>query len=84
MTRQANALLVILVSFLLSFWLRFGYTALPENYLIALLVTLLLSSMVAGCKDNDDHTLRDAAPECFLKIRHQSDAGWHVAGLFPT
>ncbi len=46
MTRQANALLVILVSFMLAFWLRFGYTALPEPYLIALLVTLLISSIV--------------------------------------
>jgi Undecaprenyl-phosphate glucose phosphotransferase len=46
MTRQANALLVILVSFLLAFWLRFGYEPLPQKYLIALLVTLLLSAIV--------------------------------------
>ncbi len=46
MTRQANALLVIMVSFLLAFWLRFGKAALPEHYLIALLVTLLLASIV--------------------------------------
>jgi len=46
MTRQANALLVILVGFLLAFWLRFGYTPLPQIYLIALLLTLLLSSIV--------------------------------------
>jgi len=46
MTRQANALLVILVSFLLAFWLRFGYEPLPQVYLIALLVTLLLAAIV--------------------------------------
>jgi len=46
MTRQANALLVVLVSFLLSFWLRFGYEPLPQDYLIALLVTLLVSAVV--------------------------------------
>lgn len=46
MTRQANALLVILGSFLAAFWLRFGHSALPQPYLIALLVTLLTSSVV--------------------------------------
>ncbi|MGH8034883.1 MAG: sugar transferase [Lysobacterales bacterium] len=46
MTRQANALLVILVSFLLAYWLRFGYASLPEPYLVALLTTLLLASIV--------------------------------------
>jgi len=46
MTRQANALLVILVSCLLAFWLRFGYEPMPQTYLIALLLTLLLSSIV--------------------------------------
>jgi putative colanic acid biosynthesis UDP-glucose lipid carrier transferase len=46
MTRQANALLVILVAFLLAWWLRFGYVALPEPYLIAMLVTLAVASIV--------------------------------------
>jgi len=46
MTRQANALLIILVSFLLSHWLRFGYTALEQDYLVALLLTLILASVV--------------------------------------
>jgi len=45
-TRQANALLVILVSFMLAYGIRFGYSPLPENYLLALLTTLLLSSIV--------------------------------------
>ena len=46
MIRQANALLVVLVSFLLAYWLRFGYMALPQGYIVALLLTLLLASIV--------------------------------------
>lgn len=46
MTRQANSLLVILVSFLLAYWLRFGNTAIPQHYLLALLVTLLVSAVI--------------------------------------
>ncbi|MDZ4728836.1 MAG: undecaprenyl-phosphate glucose phosphotransferase [Xanthomonadales bacterium] len=46
MTRQANALLVILVSFLLAWWLRFGHAALPQAYLLAILFTLLISAIV--------------------------------------
>jgi len=46
MARQANALLVILVSFLFAYWLRAGNTAVEQNYLIALLLTLVLSSVV--------------------------------------
>ena len=46
MTRQANALLVIMVGFLVAYWLRFGNTALPQGYLAALLVSLLLSAIV--------------------------------------
>lgn len=46
MTRQANALLVILVSFLLAHWLRFGREGLDQNYLIALLLALAISAVV--------------------------------------
>lgn len=46
MTRQANALLVILSSFLLAWWLRFGQAALPQAYLLAILFTLLVSAVV--------------------------------------
>jgi len=44
--RQANALLTILVSFLVAYWLRFGNAAIPQSYLVALLVTLVVSSIV--------------------------------------
>jgi len=46
MTRQANALLVIIVSFLLAHWLRFGKAPLQEHYLVALLLTLVVSSII--------------------------------------
>jgi putative colanic acid biosynthesis UDP-glucose lipid carrier transferase len=46
MTRQANALLVIIVAFLLAHFSRFGYTALQDHYLIALLVVIVVSSIV--------------------------------------
>ena len=46
MTRQANALLIVLVSFLIAHWLRFGYNALPQHYLVALLASLVLASVV--------------------------------------
>jgi len=46
MTRQANALLVILASFLLAWWLRFGQTPLPQPYLLAILFTLLVAAIV--------------------------------------
>ena len=46
MTRQANALLIIMVSFLFAHWLRFGYTALPQPYLMALLISMAVSAIV--------------------------------------
>ena len=46
MTHQANVLLVIFVSFLLAHWLRFGYVNLEYHYLIALLLTLVISSIL--------------------------------------
>jgi len=46
MAQQANALLVVLVSFLLAYWLRFGGMPLQQGYLLALLVSLVLSSII--------------------------------------
>lgn len=46
MTRQANALLVIIVTFLLAYLTRFGYTALETHYLIALLIVIGVASIV--------------------------------------
>ena len=38
--------MVVLVSFLLAYWLCFGYTALPQIYTVTLLLTLVLSSTI--------------------------------------
>ena len=46
MIRQVNTLLVVLVSFLVAYWLRFGNMPVLQGYTVALLVTLLLSSIV--------------------------------------
>ena len=46
MTRQANALLVVVVTFLLAHFTRFGYTALDTHYLIALLSVIIIASIV--------------------------------------
>lgn len=46
LTRQANALLVIIVTFLLAYFTRFGYVALPDHYLIALLLTIVVAAIV--------------------------------------
>jgi Undecaprenyl-phosphate glucose phosphotransferase len=77
MTRQANALLVILVSYLLSFWLRFGYAPLPENYLIALLVTLLLSSIVLPATG----AFRQEFEWAIMRKLRRLIAGWAVVVL---
>jgi len=45
-TRQANALLIILVCFLGAHWLRFGDSPLPQVYLIALLITLAIAAVI--------------------------------------
>jgi putative colanic acid biosynthesis UDP-glucose lipid carrier transferase len=46
MIRQANTLLVVLVTCLLAYGIRFGYSALPAGYVVALLLALLLAAIV--------------------------------------
>ena len=46
MTRQTNALLLILVRFLLAYWQRWGSNPLPPHYQVALLVSLILAAIV--------------------------------------
>jgi putative colanic acid biosynthesis UDP-glucose lipid carrier transferase len=57
-TRQTNVLFIILLSFLLAYVLRFGYTALSPNYLIALLLTLTLSSIILPATGAFRHEFR--------------------------
>ena len=46
MIRQANTLLVVLVTCLLAYGIRFGYSALPAGYVVALVLALLLAAIV--------------------------------------
>ena len=73
-TRQANVLLVILVGYLLAHLLRFGYTALPEHYLLALLLTLFLSSMILPATG----AFRDEFEWAFMRRLRRLIAGWAI------
>lgn len=74
MTRQANFLLVIMVSYLLAHWLRFGYTALPQHYLVALLLTLVLSSIILPATG----AFRSEFEWAFMRRLRRMMAGWAI------
>jgi Undecaprenyl-phosphate glucose phosphotransferase len=76
-TRQANALLVILVSFLLAWWLRFDHTALPQAYLLAILFTLLISAIVLPATGAFRHEFEWA----MMRRLRRLVAGWAVVVL---
>ena len=80
MIRQANALLIILVSFLFAYWLRFGYTALEQGYLVALLVSLVISSIVLPATGAFRHEFEWAV---MRKLRRLI-SGWAVVLLMPV
>jgi Undecaprenyl-phosphate glucose phosphotransferase len=75
--KQANTLLVVLVSFLLAYWLRFGYTALPPGYLVALLVTLLLCAVVFPATG----AFRREFEWAFMRKLRRLIAGWAIVVL---
>jgi len=77
MSRQANALLVILVSFLFAHWGRFGYSALPQHYLIALLFTLVLSSIILPATG----AFRIEFEWAFMRRLRRLIAGWTIVVL---
>ena len=77
MTRQANFLLVIMVSYLLAHWLRFGYTALPQHYLVALLLTLVLSSIILPATG----AFRSEFEWAFMRRLRRLIAGWAIVVL---
>jgi Undecaprenyl-phosphate glucose phosphotransferase len=76
-TRQANALLIILVSFLVAHWMRFGYIALPQDYLVALLVCLALSAVVLPATG----AFRQEFEWAILRRLRRLVAGWAVVVL---
>ncbi len=77
MIRQANTLLIILVSFLLAYWLRFGYAGLPQNYLMALLLTLLLSTIIFPATG----AFRREFEWAFMRKLRRLIAGWAIVVL---
>ena len=77
MNKQANALLIILVSFLFAHWLRFGYTALPQHYLVALLLTLVLSSVILPATG----AFRSEFEWAFMRRLRRLVAGWAIVVL---
>jgi Undecaprenyl-phosphate glucose phosphotransferase len=77
LTRQANVLLVIFVSFLLAHWLRFGYVELGHNYLTALLLTLLLSAVILPATG----AFRKEFEWAFIRRLRRLIAGWAVVVL---
>ena len=77
MTRQANALLVILVSFLAAHWIRFGYVALPQDYLLALLVSLAFSAIILPATG----AFRQEFEWAVLRRLRRLVAGWAVVVL---
>lgn len=77
MTRQANYLLVILVSYLLAYQLRSGYIALPQHYLIGLLLALTLSAIILPATG----ALRKEFEWAVLRRLRRLLAGWAVVVL---
>ena len=77
MTRQANALLVILVGFLFAYWLRFGYAGLEQRYLVALLLTLVISSIILPATG----AFRGEFEWAMMRRLRRLIAGWAVVVL---
>jgi len=77
MTRQTNFLLVIIVSYLLAFLLRFGNAALPQHYLIALLLTLVLCSIIIPATG----AFRNEFEWAFMRKLRRLIAGWAIVVL---
>ena len=77
MIKQANTLLIVMVSFLLAYWLRFGYSALPQGYFVALLLTLLISSVLFPATG----AFRSEFEWAFMRKLRRLIAGWAVVLL---
>ncbi len=77
MTRQANALLVIIVAFLLAYLTRFGYTSLPNYYLVALLTTIAICAIVLPATG----AFRKEFEWAVLRRLRRLIAGWAIVVL---
>ena len=74
MGKQANALLVILLGFLLAYALRFGSVELKQDYLVVLLLSLLMSSVILPATGAFRHEFRWS----ILRKTRRLLAGWAV------
>jgi Undecaprenyl-phosphate glucose phosphotransferase len=77
MIKQANTLLIVLVSCLLAYWLRWGYDPLSSGYLVALLLSLLISSIVFPATG----AFRREFEWAFMRKLRRLIAGWAVVVL---
>jgi Undecaprenyl-phosphate glucose phosphotransferase len=74
MMKQANALLIVMVSFLVAYWLRFGSEPLLPGYVIALLFTLALSAIIFPATG----AFRPKFEWAFMRKLRRLIAGWAV------
>ena len=77
MIRQVNTLLIILIGFLVAYWLRFGTTSLTEGYLIALVISLFLLSVIFPATG----AFRDEFEWEVLRRMRRLVAGWAIVLL---
>jgi Undecaprenyl-phosphate glucose phosphotransferase len=77
LTRQANALLVIIVTFLLAHFTRFGYSSLDKHYLIALLVVIVVASVILPATG----AFRQEFEWAVLRRLRRLIAGWAIVVL---
>ena len=77
MIRQVNMLLIILIGFLVAYWFRFGTTFLTEGYLVALVISLFLSSIIFPATG----AFRDEFEWEVLRRMRRLIAGWAIVLL---
>jgi Undecaprenyl-phosphate glucose phosphotransferase len=75
--KQANTLLIVLVSFLVAYWIRWGYLPLPPGYLVALLLTLLISAIIFP----GTGAFRREFEWAFMRKLRRLVAGWAIVIL---
>jgi Undecaprenyl-phosphate glucose phosphotransferase len=75
--KQANTLLVVLVSFLLAYWIRFDYVPLPPGYLIALLLTIAFAAVIFP----GTGAFRREFEWAFMRKLRRLIAGWAIVVL---
>jgi Undecaprenyl-phosphate glucose phosphotransferase len=75
--KQANTLLVVMVTFLVAYWIRFGYEALPSGYLAALLLTIAIAAIIFP----GTGAFRREFEWAFMRKLRRLVAGWTIVVL---